>query len=217
MVSKYHKEEGVARGDKVYRDFLERRDVWDSLETAKNHYVEEVVLAFPNKWSTRIPGDCVPKLTSALKQWSGFFKLLRGQTLPTVDFCRRFNLGQQTQTLTELITMCFESISTIKAGKRTVGFTGTSKILHMILPDMFVMCDDRIANGYGFAQNAKGYTRFLVEMSGLARAIVDEYCRDHKAEPSVAVSEILKMCRDEGKPFTKTLDEFNYATYTLEL
>jgi hypothetical protein len=214
-VNKYHQYPDVSNGEKIYEDYMRRRNVWDNLDKLRETDVKEVIVAFPNKWKTRIPNDCVPVMTKTLRRLSDPLAVFKTETLLKCDFKKGIELGGLSKTIGNLIPYVFAEISRVKARNREFGFTGTTKVLHMIAPDLFVMCDQAIASGYGYAGNHMGYRKFLEEMQRFGRDIVDSYLSEFKVDETQAIKEILRLCNDVGKTLPKTLDEFNYATYTL--
>lgn len=214
VVNRYRQVDEVPAGEQVYSDCIRRRDVWDRLQSLTESQVRETVVSFPNKWKTRIPYGCVPELTTVLRTLADRLSALRGERLLNVDFSET-RVGPMK--ISEVIVQCFETISKVQAESRRFGFTGTTKVMHMIIPELFIMCDRSIAEGYGYAQNAVGYGKFIVEMKHFARSLVDNYKLEFEVDDPEAIVQIQRLCNDEGKAFTKTLDEFNYATYTLGL
>jgi hypothetical protein len=215
VVKRFHGGDGVPTGERIYSDYIRRRDVWDRLGEVTEPQVGDVVVGFPNKWKTRIPYDCVPDLTRVLRSLNEPLRSLRAETLLNVDF----NGATATNSMTpsQVIINCFKAISQVRARNREFGFTGTTKVLHMIVPELFIMCDDSIATGYGYARNTVGYGKFIIEMQQFARSIVDSYKSESGTDDTQAVREILRLCNDEGKAFTKALDEYNYTIWRLEI
>jgi hypothetical protein len=88
----------------------------------------------------------------------------------------QINLDSQLQTYNEKIELLdrikdvFKTISNTEIEiknkiKRRIGSTATSKILHMAVPDFFIMCDSGIREIHGVTGNGAGYTNFMIRMS----------------------------------------------------
>jgi hypothetical protein len=78
---------------------------------------------------------------------------------------------------------------------RRIGPTATSKMLHLVAPDFFIMWDADIRNLYGFGATGKEYQRFLVTMKNWIECL----------NPSVTV-----LSKEYKKSKTKIIDEFNW-------
>jgi len=96
--------------------------------------------------------------------------------------------------------------------------TDASKILHTILPNLFVMWDRNIRRGYlGNPNNKEGYYyayKFLPIIQRNLISIIKSYINDHeKRDSKVAINVIQTKC--DGKSPPKLIDEFNYMTYTM--
>ena len=100
---------------------------------------------------------------------------------------------------------------------KTFGPTATSKVLHIINPDLFVMWDDAIRLHYWIQNNniiesGRGYCLFLIEIKRIAEGLVEE-CRARFNVTNLAswVSERLNI--NPPHSLTKFIDEFNWLAY----
>jgi hypothetical protein len=94
--------------------------------------------------------------------------------------------------------------------------TGTSKILHVLYPPLFVMWDSAIRGGHAVDGRSSDYAqRFLPRMQREAKEAVDSYIADGKAGPTTAVRELERLCED--RPLTKLIDEYNYCKFRLRV
>jgi len=125
--------------------------------------------------------------------------------LETVNFDKI--IKDDGKTVKDTIKEIFEILSTIKVGKKNVGFTATTKIMHMVIPDLFVMCDGSIRKAYGCEGNSEGYLNFLYRMQKAAQKLIAE---KRKAE-------ICKELHNGDRNLTKIMDEYNYYTITWQL
>jgi len=86
-----------------------------------------------------------------------------------------------------------------------IGPTAASEIVHAIIPQLFMMWDENIRNGY--AGNAIGYLKFLRESQQILKSIIESYGKTPE-----------ELCHDASlkinKTLTKLLDEFNYMKFT---
>jgi len=115
--------------------------------------------------------------------------------------------------MSEAVGLVFEKIAA--CGSRYES-TGTSKILHVLCPPLFVMWDSAICGGYAVDGRSSDYAkRFLPQMQHEAREAVGSYIADGRAGPAAAVRELEKLCG--GRTFTKLIDEYNYCKFTLRV
>ena len=104
--------------------------------------------------------------------------------------------------------------------------TDTSKILHAILPELFVMWDDKIRNGIWKKKKKDGWKKpkkfngksyayyFLPLMRDKANEVIESYIKEHDCDHRKAINGISR----QGSNYTlaKLLDEYNYVKYTLK-
>jgi len=99
--------------------------------------------------------------------------------------------------------------------------TDTSKALHGILPELFVMWDDNIKKGIlGLRGAASGRDydgtcyaeEFLPLMQSMASQLLASYVQQNGGTPQEANAKISSMIG--GCTLAKLLDEFNYLKFT---
>lgn len=207
VVGEVFPKQGVVIGEKQYEECLEKRDIWDDLSSITKDQVEQTVVQFLNKWRCRLPYQCVPELTSVLKkteQWLGTLRKLR---IEDVDLLAPMSVESEEIRRFMLIEKVFSLIQWVRAGRRTVGSTATSKILHMAIPDLFVMCDEGIRKAYGCGGNAAGYVNFMFRMNLIASDLVSQAKGNKQA--------ILDCSKWKGRTLARLLDNYNYTKHTL--
>ena len=132
--------------------------------------------------------------------------LLRGEDLLHVDFGRTL---ANHETVSQVIEVAFDTI--VRCGGRYES-TGTSKILHMLNPSLFVMWDVGIRKGYGIRGSGDGLVyaqRFLPQMQQLAKSAVVQ-CME---ERGVSEEEAIRFICPCGHSLAKVIDEYNWARY----
>jgi hypothetical protein len=82
-----------------------------------------------------------------------------------------------------------------KGRAKRVGPTATAKVLHMALPNLFMIWDRRIRNCYGFRDRGREYVRFLANM------------QNWNKELGTTIDALQK---EYGKSCTKLIDEYNW-------
>lgn len=84
----------------------------------------------------------------------------------------------------------FDSLSEIKG----IQFTGASKLMHLTIPNVFVMWDGYIRKACGFKKgNSEDYFNFLKKMQ----------------------KEFKDIQKRNGRTLAKCIDEYNYVKFTL--
>jgi hypothetical protein len=141
------------------------------------------------------------RLTKTLRDSEPEFSALRGKTLLS-DF-------EADPQIPEAIAKIYESVDDIPY---IGGATGTSKILHLINPEIFVMWDQDILDRFHqidkkVQATARGYLRFLEKCKNeLEEAMTDRVMSSGKES-----NEILNDLRSKynGKTIAKLIDEYN--------
>jgi hypothetical protein len=127
---------------------------------------------------------------------------LTGDELMTLDFDRNRNA----------IVAAFNELAQIKG----VEFTGAAKILHLLVPGVFVMWDQAIM---GWSQPFRDYANLNIVKDGSW-----QYRKFSKS--GIGYHEFLVVCRnrfrgltspDNRKTLAKCIDEFNFCTITVPL
>ena len=206
VIKRYNSEPAFKEpnGDPLYLETIKKRNVWDNLDRINVDDIINVVLNFLNKWKCRLSYRCAPELQKALQETHILFQLLKDEKLKIENVNFDEIVGTTGKSVKKIIKEIFNTISIVKAGRKTVGFTATTKIMHMIIPNLFVMCDEKIREEYGCAGNSEGHLNFLCRMQKATQRIVREKTK----------VEICKELHHGDRGFTKILDEYNYYTIT---
>ena len=208
IVSKvFPSQPGIGNGEKQYEECLGHREFWDDLEKISVRNVKEIVVPFLNKWQCRLPYDCAQGLTDALQSMESWLRPLRGFSIDMVDLNDSTKLKSDDRRIFMHIEDIFDVIRKVKAGRRSVAFTAASKILHMAIPEFFVMCDKSIRNRYGCEGNGAGYANFMFRMNFLAQDLILQADGQKKR--------ILNCSRWKERTFARLIDNYNYVKYTL--
>ena len=81
-----------------------------------------------------------------------------------------------------------------------VEFTGSSKLMHLKIPELFIMWDGYIRKGWDVKQNSEGYLNFLKKMQYEFRGLEDVEFKESK------------LIKD--RTFAKHIDEYNYIRFS---
>jgi hypothetical protein len=200
--------QNVDEGEREYDKCIAQREIWDNLSNMSEESVRNIVIPFLNKWKCRLPYECASELAKVMQKAEPLLKPIRNFKIESVNLLVSINVEGKTLRILELIEEVFDAIQQVKAGRRTVGFTATSKILHMAVPEFFVMCDEKIRKAYGCEGNAAGYGNFMIRMNLLARDLLDQANGNKDL--------ILSCSKWKGRTLARLLDIYNYTKFTLK-
>ena len=190
----------VYANDTSYDDIL-TKPFWKNLTQLKLKDVEEI-LKFLNKWKCRLPYNCKHQLLSSLSQQiPRFVNSLQGLKLENV------NLSQNTQN----IINAYDTLNSV------IKPTGTSKVLHLIIPDLFPMWDQKIAEAYGIKPNQRtgeNYIKFMEKMQNILKKLINKI---NKNNPQQAIQKIKNSTFQGKYSLPKILDEYNYMKFTYNI
>lgn len=109
-----------------------------------------------------------------------YFNKFRDKSIETINF----------DDYKKEITHLFDTLSKIKG----VQFTGSSKLMHLTIPNVFVMWDGYIRKAWGFKKgNSEDYFNFLKKMQ----------------------QEFKDIQKRNERTLAKCIDEYNYVKFTL--
>jgi len=155
--------------------------------------VESILHPYLLKWGRmgRVLGykGCarIGKALNALKPQIGTFQ---EATLATID------LNEKYDDIEDLYDgLLNASWKSEKGRTKRVGPTATAKVLHLALPNLFMIWDRKIRNSLDFGENASEYIRFLENMQDW----------DQKLNKTISSLE-----KKYDKTCTKLIDEYNW-------
>jgi len=183
---------------------LARRQVWENLSQIDEDQIKDTIIGFLKAWNIRNVNRIAPNsLGGALKELNKYFDALRGKSLLSLNFDEKVNVEGQEMKISGLIKEIYKRLSEVKG----IGSTSASKIMHGVIPELFMMWDENIRSGYGYASNEVGYLRFMREMQRILRGVIETY----GGSPEELCHEAYPGAK---KTLTKLLDEFNYMKFT---
>jgi len=123
-------------------------------------------------------------------------------------------LGHLDPSEIQLTSDLYEKLSKYES----IGRTGASKVLHMMVPKVFVMWDDNICDAYHLlhsghkAQEGTCYRQFITTSNEIADSVLSKTSEEELSikHPSFQVSGFKKT-------LAKMIDECNYARFTLNI
>jgi len=191
--------------DKGYKEFvLDKRQVWENIDKITESDIKGTVLEFLKRWNIRNVNQIDShSLEKTLKELSKYFGVLCNKSLINLDFNEIIDIEGQKKKVSEIIKEIYMRLTEVSG----IGPTAASKIMHAIILQLFMMWDENIRNGYGYAGNAIGYLKFLRESQQILKRIIESYGKSPEDLCRVASPKI-------NKTLTKLLDEFNYMKFT---
>lgn len=185
---------GDKKEEKYYLEIYEEIYNLNILDKA-NH--ADSIRLFLNRWKCHIyPKELFSKL---LFDWICDKK-------SQIDSLKTFNIENLNLVKNlENIDILYKSLMDFKDnGIITMGDAATSKILHLILPKLFVMWDKNIKPHKGYL-----YSDFLIKMNSFAKSVKDDFS---KKFPDKNIEGVLREKLEYPiiKTFAKYIDEFNW-------
>ena len=193
--------------NKAYRKLLccqMDHSKWQNPKTLDMEEVKKVRDFVAGTWKTRNMQTKTEHLLPVLKEILPKLNGLRGKTILDVCLDEKID-GERTA---DLICRSFKKLANCSNNQSEA--TATSKILHIIYPDLFLMGDRAIRCGYG-GYDWIWYTDFLRRMQRLANFAVEQALNERGCSRDQAIE--LLTCGEHT--LAKTLDEYNYVKFTL--
>lgn len=201
-----------------YSGLRARRDkYWLHLENLSESQIRNQILdGFLNTraWGCRIPRKSVPDLKRTLDQLPEYYAALSSARIEDIDFQSHVALkGSQVSAAYVIDSI----VSLFRQIKPKFGLVPASKLMHMALPNFFVMLDKGIREKYhvprhrlvGFDTPKWWYVAFLVLMQEQVWHVADTYAGASDIGRKVAIEEITK--KHGGMPIPRLLDMANMA------
>ena len=197
---------------KFYDAYMKARDPKAWFQSSDVPLKEGLLLfGWVHSWDPNFEGD----LTRFLQIYEDIFpsvKTFENETLIDIDFT-----GDAKDSLHEIFDSIANCNRTKRFGKQRFESTDTSKILHVLIPKLFVMWDRKIRRGIlGDAErkSAREYVyEFLPEMQKLAKTFLDSYISEKGGNYESAAQDISKMV--DNYTLAKSIDELNFLRFTL--
>jgi len=189
-----------------YDAYMQSRDSAALLQSGDMPVKEGLLLfGFIQSWDTNFQGD----LAKFLRIYKEIFPVLKKIEHKKIE---DINLNGEVK---DLIVEVFEKVA---RSSKVAKFESTdaSKILHVLIPNFFVMWDRKIRAGLLGDSNkryGKDYAcEFLPMMQEEIKQCLNSYINEKGGDYSSASQEISRM--SDSYPLTKLIDEYNYVRYT---
>lgn len=204
----------------LYFEVLKKRNAWD-LKTWNMNFVQFIFEKYLFEWGgmARVyPKDI---------QKNMFAKFLKDVPLILQRFNEPFDSTLITSTFeakTGKIKMIYDDLCGIhvlrKNRKVRIGPTATSKILHFLFPNLFVIWDNNVVRKrQKYGKTADEYLRYLSDKRELLQTVVKLLMDKNGGTQAQAIKTIENMHAEDlvrkgfekfNEPITKLLDEINY-------
>lgn len=203
-------------------------DYWLHLEKMDEAKLgKEIIDCFLNtkKWACRLPSpdtdkgiDMVKNLRKAVDQIEEreYYAVLKGFRIEDINLqgcCVHQGVEKPILYIIDSIYSIFRQV------KPKFGAVATSKLMHMALPNLFIMWDDMIIKEYGvrkqvlpyFERAVWSYTAFLILMQENIHHIKETNPGGSSLTNQVLFQQINQQCGEKGLSITRLLDIANYA------
>lgn len=208
-------------GNQAYVDILTRQEFLEKLRNSPQDLdiedVRGILIRFLNRWGCRLRNyDNVTafRLRNCILNVSPELRTM--QSLSILDFDMGDpEVGERLERVFNVFWHC-GSGSVIATN---FGPTATSKLLHIVNPNLFTMWDETIRLHYWkqddrIVESGRGYCFFQGEMRRIAEALVEECKARFGAEdPARMISERLEIHPPHA--LVKFIDEFNWLAYKI--
>jgi hypothetical protein len=186
--------------------FLER--LRNNPDELNNQEIREHVILFLNQWKCMVKDDDATSeaIKTVLVESKYALSKLGNKTI--------LDINDLSGSLTKEITLLYDRFDRIPR----FGPTATSKAMHILKPDLFVMWDNAILKHHAEKSpqingTAIGYLNFLFMMGKMGREVTIDFQKSHPlGKPEIFLCDKLG-CTIE-KSLAKFIDEYNWITIT---
>lgn len=147
------------------------------------------------KWSDQ---KIIHNIKEIVRLFSRHFDKLKNEKLEEIEF------DENIRTTIEKIFNAFRNIEV--GGGRRLGSVGTSKMMHIILPELFPMWDIQIRYSYGYNNDdAENFIQFMKKMQEEAKELLKSWGKTKE-----------ELCNEfefhrERRTLPKLIDEYNFV------
>jgi hypothetical protein len=206
-----------------YTDLLKAHKLFREIEGRWRFYDAYMQAREPNIWfrSPDVPLKEGLLLFGFIQSWDPYFRGELATFLQTYrdifemisEFKNETIIGiNLTNRVQNTVAIIFDRIA-YSTRERRFESTDTSKILHVIIPELFVMWEDKVRKEIvGEGRDGRCYAfEFLPKMHRLAHEFVDGYVEEKGGSCESASREISSMA--DNYTLAKLIDELNFVRY----
>jgi len=207
--------------NRSYQDLLSDERFLNTLRNDPTQLDTEQILdniiRFLNAWHCRIErADAAGQaILDVLIQTHPYLQALGDFDLRTVDFGANVIVEERPISISQACKKFYDDLRSI--GHR-FGATATSKLLHLLQPNLFVMWDSKIlahyrGNNPNIMDDGNGYCAFLYSMQDMAINIHEAFNHQNEGQgddPAIFLSQQLHY--HQPQTLAKFIDEYNWVT-----
>ena len=185
---------------------------WQNLSELSDKEVKDRVLKFLNQWSSHIPktNEVVKGIKAAHKELKPYLIELINENLWDSNFNKQIMINNENITIEKAIYVTFKKFRDIGFKLREVA---SSKLLHQINPNLFIMWDNKIMKAYQIKGSEYSYVyEFLPLMQELLNEVIISYMEENNVNRNEAIFKLNNI--KKYKTMVKLLDEYNWINYT---
>ena len=167
-------------GQSDYLELTRQTQFLQDLRTNPNRLRDDdiqqcVIGGFLNRWRCRVENSSVAadSIQRTLQSLVPYLRALNNLSIQSIQFNNPVIVDNNNMTISQVIEYCYTQVRNIG---HNFGPTATSKLLHILQPDLFVMWDDAILKRYKningqISDSGRGYITYLKMMKRLANHI----------------------------------------------
>ncbi|MBA7663082.1 hypothetical protein ES703_71120 [subsurface metagenome] len=219
---------GAIGGDRDYQGLMSQTQFLNSLMTNPmklqvNQIQQQLIKGFFNRWKCRVQNtpQSAGSIQTTLQNLLPYLQVLDNFTIKNLHFTQMVNVNNNQMKVRQVIEHSYTKVRSI--GYRFAA-TATSKLLHILQPELFVMWDKDILNHYKqinsqVSDSGQGYYVYLEIMQQVATQVNQSFQNATLNPPAganqnPAVYLSTQMNYNPPKTLAKYLDEYNWVTIT---
>lgn len=219
---------GAIGGDRDYQGLMNQTQFLNSLRTNPsglqiNQIQQQLIKGFLNRWKCRVQNtpQSARTIQTTLHNLLPYLQVLNNFTVVNLNFTQTVNVNNNQMTVSRVIEHYYTTVRNI--GNRFAA-TATSKLLHILQPELFVMWDKDILAHYKqnnpqVSDSGQGYCVYLQIMQQVARQVYQSFQNavlnpPAGANQNPAVYLSIQTNYNPPKTLAKYLDEYNWVTIT---
>jgi hypothetical protein len=184
---------------------------WLHLEILDVRQIKSEVIGFLNDWLCRADYRSADSLKEVLDKLPPLYATLRSYSLVTIEFNREIFVNNSPKLASKVIEEIMNKFLSVKP---KFGSVPASKLMHMAIPELFVMWDTGIKSRYHLssyytANHAKQYVKFLELMHLQILHAIKSYQQSKNIEAQIAIQHI--RAEDNYSTLARMVDKYNFA------
>ncbi len=220
----------ITNEDSSYQNLMSNTQFLNSLRTAPNslqanRIQNSLIKCFLNTWGSRVENttSSAINIQTTLNGLLPYLNTLNNLTIQTVNFGNTVTVNNNQMTIEDVIAYCYDQVKN-NLGSFRFGDTATSKLLHILQPELFVMWDNYILKYYNqidqqVSGSGQGYVAYLKIMQQMAQQVIQNFHTAYLNPPAGANQNPANYLSTQlgyspPKTLAKYLDEYNWVKIT---